>query len=61
MISPEITAKLLSSQRNEITEHFIYKKLAQSRKDRHSLTSAHKIIPRCINRTARDYQFQFYI
>ncbi|MDD4924264.1 MAG: VIT1/CCC1 transporter family protein [Dehalococcoidales bacterium] len=36
MISPEITAKLLSSQRNEITEHFIYKKLARSTKDQHN-------------------------
>ena len=36
MISPEITAKLLSSQRNEITEHFIYKKPARSMKDRHN-------------------------
>lgn len=36
MISPEITAKLISAQRNEITEHFIYKKLAQSTKDAHN-------------------------
>ena len=36
MLTNEINKKLLSSQRGEITEYTIYKKLAQSTKDAHN-------------------------
>jgi VIT1/CCC1 family predicted Fe2+/Mn2+ transporter len=36
VLTNEINKKLLSSQRGEITEHTIYKKLAQSTKDAHN-------------------------
>lgn len=36
MLTPELNERLLSSQRNEITEHHIYKKLALATKDNHN-------------------------
>jgi VIT1/CCC1 family predicted Fe2+/Mn2+ transporter len=36
MLTPELSDRLLSSQRNELTEHYIYKKLALATKDRNN-------------------------
>jgi VIT1/CCC1 family predicted Fe2+/Mn2+ transporter len=36
VLDPEIEARLLAAQKNEITEYFIYEKLAQSAKDTHN-------------------------
>ena len=33
MLNEEVKNKILTAQRNEITEHFIYKKLSESIKD----------------------------